>query len=143
MATTISNSPAETHAAGVALASDLHNGDVIALVGGLGAGKTHFVKGIVAGLGGNPNAVTSPTFTLVHEYAARLPVYHFDLYRLDSEREVLAIGFDEYLDMDGACIIEWADRFPALLPRQTKWVRFTILEGDQRAIMSPPAAEPS
>ena len=108
-------------AAGEALAAGLRAGDVVALSGGLGAGKTHFTKGLVRGLGGD-DTVTSPTFTLVHEYpSGRLPVFHFDFYRMEREGEVTAIGWDEYLDAGGVCVVEWADRFPALLPAHTQW----------------------
>ena len=93
----------------------------VALTGGLGAGKTHFTKGLVRGLGGTEE-VTSPTFTLVHEYSAgRLPVFHFDFYRIETERELTGIGWDEYLDAGGVCVVEWADRFPDLLPASAAW----------------------
>ena len=108
-------------AAGESLAADLKAGDVLALTGGLGAGKTHLTKGIVRGLGSDEE-VTSPTFTLVHEYqGGRLPVFHFDFYRIDKESEVTALGWDEYLDAGGVCVVEWADRFPALLPAAAQW----------------------
>ena len=110
---------------GRAIAATLRRGDVLALSGDLGAGKTHFVKGLVAGVGAH-TAVTSPTFTLIHEYlGGRLPIYHFDFYRLEDEDEALKIGLDEYLDGDGVCVIEWAEKFPALLPPHTRWLRFT------------------
>lgn len=110
-----------TLAAGAALAAELRAGDVIALTGGLGAGKTHFTKGLVRSLGGG-DEVTSPTFTLVHEYrGGRLPVFHFDFYRMETPGEVTALGWDEYLDAGGVCVVEWADRFPALLPAGTQW----------------------
>ena len=134
MGTIISHSPAETHAAGVAMAAGMRRGNVLALVGGLGAGKTHFVKGLVEGLGGDAEGVTSPTFTLVHEYRGTLPVFHFDFYRLESEAEVFEIGFDDYLGMDGVCVVEWGDRYPAVMPTGARWVRFKILEGDGREI---------
>ena len=112
---------AATLAWGNALAAELRAGDVVALCGQLGAGKTHVTKGILAGLG-SAEDVTSPTFTLVHEYQhARLPVFHFDFYRMERESEVTAIGWDEYLDAGGVCIVEWADRFPSLLPAGTRW----------------------
>ncbi len=134
MATTISHSPAETFAFGESFGASCAPGDVIALAGDLGAGKTHFVKGLAAGLahGGD---VTSPTFTLLHEYrGGRLPLYHFDLYRLVSAREALALGLDDYLDGDGVCVLEWADKYPELLPRGTRWLRFRVGEGDERII---------
>ncbi len=115
-------------------AAPLRRGDVLALSGELGAGKTHFVKGVAAALGTNA-AVTSPTFTLIHEYpGGRLPVYHFDFYRLEDEDEALKIGLDEYLDGDGVCVIEWADKFPGLLPPHTRWFRFTHCPDGARAI---------
>ena len=138
-------SEGEAIAFGRALAATLRPGAVVALVGGLGAGKTHVTKGLAAGLG-YPGEVTSPTFTLVHEYAApgmRLPVYHFDFYRLESPDEVLGLGWDEYLDAGGVCVVEWADLFPDLLPPGTQWWRLTVLEeGGRRAerIEPPPPA---
>ena len=117
----LADAPA-TIAAGARLGSGLTPGAVVALTGGLGAGKTHFTKGLVQALGGREE-VTSPTFSLVHEYrSGRLPVFHFDFYRMDSAAEVLAIGWDEYTDASGVCVVEWADRFPALLPPHTLWL---------------------
>lgn len=125
MASTISHSPAETFAFARALAASLRDGDVLALCGTLGAGKTHFVKGLVAGLGGDADAVTSPTFTLVHDYeGTRLPVFHFDFFRLETEDELLALGWDEYLAGDGIVVVEWADKFCRLLPDATRWFDF-------------------
>lgn len=119
---------------GRTIAATLRRGDVLALCGDLGAGKTHFAKGLAAGLQSD-TAVTSPTFTLIHEYVGgRLPIYHFDFYRLDDEDEALKIGLDEYLDGDGVCLIEWADKFPALLPSHTRWLRFTHREDGARMI---------
>ncbi len=119
---------------GRAQGANLRRGDVLALCGDLGAGKTHFVKGLAAALGSDA-AVTSPTFTLIHEYVGgRLPLYHFDFYRLDDEDEALKIGLDEYLDGDGICVIEWADKFPHLLPAHTRWYRFTHREDGARSI---------
>ncbi|MCB1231366.1 MAG: tRNA (adenosine(37)-N6)-threonylcarbamoyltransferase complex ATPase subunit type 1 TsaE [Verrucomicrobiae bacterium] len=122
---------------GAEIAESLKAGDVVALVGQLGAGKTHFTKGIVSGLGGDPEAVTSPTFTLVHEYASgcRVPVFHFDFYRMDSAAEVLGIGWEDYLDeAEGILLVEWADKFPELLPAGTKWFRFEILNDGSRKL---------
>ncbi len=115
--------PEDTHAAGAALGERLQAGAVIALTGTLGAGKTHFCQGIVRGLQ-SADTVTSPTFGLVHEYReGRLPVYHFDFYRLDQAEDLLEIGWDDYLDARGVVIAEWADRFPELLPPGTEWWR--------------------
>ena len=118
------------------MASHAQPGEVWALVGDLGAGKTHFVQGVVRGAGVPQGSATSPTFTLVHEYTGgRLPVFHFDFYRLESAAETLALGLDEFLDSDGLTIIEWADKFPELLPPGTRWFRFEILEGEARRIV--------
>jgi tRNA threonylcarbamoyladenosine biosynthesis protein TsaE len=109
-------------AAGARAAAAAHVGDVFGLVGDLGAGKTRFVKGFVRAIGSDAE-VTSPTFTLIHEYGGgRCPVYHFDFYRLDSPEAVVRLGFDEYVDGDGICIIEWADRFPQLLPSAARLI---------------------
>ena len=132
----ITAGPLETAALGHRLAVNARPGEVWALVGHLGAGKTHFVQGVVAGLGASITA-TSPTFTLVHEYSGgRLPVFHFDFYRLEDASEVLALGWEEYLDEgSGLTLVEWADKFPALLPSSTRWLRFEIGVGEVRRIV--------
>ena len=130
----ITHSDAETAAAGARCAVAAKIGDIIALTGELGAGKTQFVKGFVAGIG-CPAEVTSPTFTLVHEYTGgRFPVYHFDWYRLDSPDAVLRLGFDDYLFGDGVSIIEWADRFPALLPAEARWISISVKGETERLL---------
>lgn len=126
-------SPDAMIALGQELALGLSSGSVLALQGGLGAGKTHFTKGVAAGLGCS-GEVTSPTFTLVHEYSGgRLPLFHFDFYRMETESEVLRIGWDEYLDEAGAVVVEWPDKFPGLLPPETIWLEF-IHEGESRIV---------
>ncbi len=104
----------QTLACAKALAEELSQGDVVVLEGGLGAGKTHFVKGMASYFGLKESDVQSPTYALVHEYEGRHPVhstdvtiYHFDLYRLESDRELMEIGFEEYIYGDGICVIEW------------------------------------
>lgn len=130
----ISNSAEGTQAAGGRCGETAHAGAVLALVGDLGAGKTQFVKGLVRQIGSTAE-VTSPTFTLVHEYGGgRLPVYHFDFYRLDSAEATLRLGLDEYLFGDGVCVIEWADRFRELLPAQTRWLSFRVAGEGARVI---------
>ena len=117
-------SPEAMIALGREIGEGLEAGTVLALQGDLGAGKTHFTKGLAAGLGCS-SEVTSPTFTLVHEYpGGRLPLYHFDFYRMESEEEVLRVGWDEYLDEDGILVIEWPDKFPGLMPAAV--IRFTF-----------------
>jgi tRNA threonylcarbamoyladenosine biosynthesis protein TsaE len=130
----ISNSAEETIAVGRTYAGNARQGDVFALRGDLGAGKTQFVKGFVEGLGSDAE-VTSPTFVLVHEYEnGRLPAYHFDFYRLDHSEGVLRLGFDEYVFGDGVSLIEWADRYPDLIPKQAKWLSFELKDENTRLI---------
>jgi tRNA threonylcarbamoyladenosine biosynthesis protein TsaE len=127
-------SPEAMKLLGRAAAAEARAGAVIALVGGLGAGKTHWTKGFVAGLGSTAS-VTSPTFGLVHEYSdGRLPVFHFDFYRLESAAELLALGWDEYLDQDGVVIAEWGDKFPELLPADTRWLEFSVEKDGSRCV---------
>ena len=121
-------------AAGRCYARNAHKGDVFALTGDLGAGKTQFVKGFVAGLGSGAE-VTSPTFVLLHEYEdGRLPVYHFDFYRLDNSEAVLRLGFDDYVFGEGVSLIEWADRYSALIPKEAKWLSFEVKGENSRVI---------
>jgi tRNA threonylcarbamoyladenosine biosynthesis protein TsaE len=129
---------AEMEALGAEIAAGLGAGTVLALVGGLGAGKTRLVKGLAKAVG-FPGDVTSPTFSLVHEYrGGRLPVFHFDLYRLKDDQELLGIGWDEFLDEPGIVIAEWADLFPELLPPGARWLQFEVLpEGGRRVTERP------
>src|SRR5262245_20923270 len=108
---------AGTFRLGQALADALFPGAVIALIGPLGAGKTHLVKALAEGLGiANAAVVNSPTFVLIQEYDARLPIYHFDVYRLATENEFADLGPDEYFRSNGVSIVEWADKVPNCLP---------------------------
>lgn len=104
----ITNSVDETEAAGAALAKTLSGGAVIAMYGDLGAGKTAFVRGLAQGLS-SPSRVTSPTFTIVNEYEGRLPIFHFDMYRLASADELFDIGWEDYLSRNGICVVEWSE----------------------------------
>jgi len=134
MDTFTSNNVEETIAFARDWAVQLQPNDVVGLVGDLGAGKTQFVKGLLLGLEGGEEA-TSPTFTLVHEYrAGRLPLFHFDFYRLKERAEIEEIGFDDYLEEDGLTVIEWADRFPEVLPARTQWIRIENLDESRRRI---------
>lgn len=129
----------DTLAWGRALAETLRAGDVIALVGNLGAGKTHATKGIVAGLGCTGEA-SSPTFTILHEYTGgRLPAFHFDFYRMDSPAEVLNVGWDDYLDAGGVVIVEWADKFAEVIPANAQWFEFKTLDDGVRSVEKIPA----
>ena len=135
MGSFISNSVEETIAFARNWSRLLQPNDVVGLSGDLGAGKTHFVKGLLAGLEGSGEA-TSPTFTLLHEYrGGRLPLYHFDFYRLQSRAEIEEIGFDEYLCDGGVTVVEWADRFPEVLPARTRWLRIRSRDENSREIM--------
>jgi len=134
VATFISNSPAETEAIGRQLAERIDVGGVLALKGELGSGKTLFVKGLVAGLGSSAD-VTSPTFTIAHEYrGGRLPVYHFDFFRLEDSQSLARLGLDDYFFGDGLSVIEWADRFPEFIPEQARRILFEIKSDTQRTI---------
>ena len=134
MATSTSTSVQETINFAIEWARQLQPNDVVALIGDLGAGKTHFVKGLLQGLESTEEA-TSPTFTLVHEYDhGSLPVFHFDFYRLGSRTEIDELGFDDYLEDGGICVIEWADRFPQVLPKRTRWLRLEIVDERRRTI---------
>ncbi|MCG3129433.1 MAG: tRNA threonylcarbamoyladenosine biosynthesis protein TsaE [Phycisphaerae bacterium] len=116
----------ETVALGRRIGQSLVGNAVVALVGPLGAGKTHLVKGIAAGNGlPDPGAVTSPTFVLVNEYEGRLRLRHLDLYRVRSIRELFALGFEEMREAGGAVVVEWADRFPEAMPVETLWITIT------------------
>jgi tRNA threonylcarbamoyladenosine biosynthesis protein TsaE len=130
----LAHGPEETRAFGRELGLSLENSE-IGLFGDLGAGKTEFVKGLAEGLG-STDPVTSPTFTLVHEYrSGRLPLFHMDFYRLKTDQELDEIGFDDYLNQPGICAIEWADRFPDRLPRDAIRVEIQIGSGNERVIV--------
>ncbi len=111
----ITNSPEETRALGMQMGADLAPGAVLCLYGDLGAGKTAFTAGLAQGLGVT-DYVTSPTFTIVNEYDGRIPLFHFDVYRVYDPDELYEIGFEEYFSRGGVVCIEWADLIPSLLP---------------------------
>ena len=131
----VSSNPEETRFIGSEFVGNVATGTVLSLIGDLGAGKTEFVKGLALGLGIDAE-VTSPTFTILHEHrGGRLPLFHFDFYRLREEWELNEIGFDEYLRAGGVCAIEWGDKFPNRLPPDSTRVFFSILESDRREII--------
>ena len=131
----ITNSPTETEAVGASLAAELKPGSVIAFTGDLGAGKTAFTRGLARGLGVEER-VTSPTFTIVNEYeGGRLPLFHFDMYRLGSSDELFDIGWEDYLSRGGVCAVEWSENIADALEEGT--IRVDIRRGahdDQRII---------
>jgi tRNA threonylcarbamoyladenosine biosynthesis protein TsaE len=127
------SSEAETIALGKRFAADLRG--VVLLIGNLGAGKTTLVKGIAEGLGAAPEEeVSSPTFTLIHEYGDPPRVYHIDLYRLDSEREVESLGLEDIFATGELVLIEWGERFPRLMPVPRTEITITAREDDSRII---------
>lgn len=124
----ISNSPQDTERAGAELAATLPPGTVIAYTGDLGAGKTAFTRGLAQGLG-VPGHVTSPTFTIVNEYeGGRLPLFHFDMYRLGSSDELFDIGWEDYLSRGGVCAVEWSENIADALDPDT--IRVDIRQGE-------------
>ena len=111
-------------------------GDIIALVGDLGSGKTWLTKGLAIGLGVAPGTViTSPSFSLVNEYKGRYPFYHMDLYRLEDHRDILSAGIDHYLYDTGVVAVEWADRWPEILPEKRVWVKLVIIDDHKRHVI--------
>ena len=133
MAVYITRSAAETEALGAALAPSLRPGDVVALYGGLGMGKTAFVRGIASVLA--PQAeVSSPTFALVHEYGGHPPLVHFDMYREESWDDLYSTGFWEYADAGAVTVVEWSENIEGALPDTAIRVRFERLSEHERRI---------
>jgi tRNA threonylcarbamoyladenosine biosynthesis protein TsaE len=127
---------AETTALGHKLASALFPGAVIALVGPLGAGKTYLVRAIAEGLGvKHSRAVTSPTFVLIQEYEARLPIYHFDVYRLRSPKDFADLGVHEYFGGRGVSLVEWADRVEECLPAEHLRITMAVTGESTRRVL--------
>ena len=128
----------ETERLGQALADLAEPGTVMGLVGPLGAGKTRLARAIAERLGVDPAAIASPTFVLIHEYEGRIPVYHFDAYRLESAQAFEDLGVADYWNAGGLCLVEWADRVRGLLPAETWFVHIELVNahaasGDDRA----------
>jgi tRNA threonylcarbamoyladenosine biosynthesis protein TsaE len=117
----------ETDALGALLANAAEPGLVVGLIGPLGAGKTRLVRATATALGADPSSVNSPTFVLIQEYFGRLPVFHFDTYRLRDVRAFVELGADEYFSGDGVCFVEWADRVGSELPRDLLRIEVSVL----------------
>jgi tRNA threonylcarbamoyladenosine biosynthesis protein TsaE len=134
----------ETIALGERLAREFPRAQVVLLIGQLGAGKTTLAKGIVKGLGAaDPDEVSSPTFTLIHEYGRDRRVYHVDLYRLDEPRELATLGLEELFEREAIVLIEWGERFPQILPAARTEIRIQVAEGDAREVeVTKVAAQP-
>lgn len=133
----LTNSPEETEKVGEELAGHLHAGDVVAMHGDLGAGKTAFVRGLARGLG-ITSRVTSPTFTIVNEYPGKIPLFHFDMYRLGGPDELYEIGWEDYLDRGGICVCEWSEVAPGAFPDYTINLTITKTGDDTREIIIDP-----
>jgi tRNA threonylcarbamoyladenosine biosynthesis protein TsaE len=132
----VSASEEDTRALGRSIGRRLRVGDVVALYGTLGAGKSQFVKGVCEALGISSDLVHSPTFTLVNEYAGPVcTVYHFDAYRVEQVSEFFELGYETYFYGDGICLVEWPDRIEPLLPAGVVRIRFTHLSETSREVM--------
>lgn len=131
----LSHSPEETEQLGEQLGRTLRPGSVVAYRGDLGMGKTAFTRGLARGLGCTCR-VTSPTFTIVNEYSGALPLFHFDMYRLDSSDELFDIGWEDYLSRGGVCAVEWSERVEDALPEDALWVSFARGDGENGRIIT-------
>jgi len=132
---TQSKSTSQTIRLGKSIGSRLRAGDVVALVGELGAGKTQFIKGLATGAGvGKPTYVSSPSFTLINEYPGRVPFYHIDLFRLECQEEAEGLGLEDYLHGGGITAIEWADKVPSLLPKEMLSIHLVVTGKNTRSI---------
>ena len=131
----LSHSPEETEQLGEQLGRTLRPGSVVAYRGDLGMGKTAFTRGLARGLGCTCR-VTSPTFTIVNEYSGALPLFHFDMYRLDSSDDLFDIGWEDYLSRGGVCAVEWSERVEDALPDDTLWVSFARGNGENDRIIT-------
>jgi tRNA threonylcarbamoyladenosine biosynthesis protein TsaE len=130
-----SKSTSGTIQIGKSIGSLLLPGDVVALVGELGTGKTQFIKGLAVGVGiGKPTYISSPSFTLINEYKGKIPFYHIDLFRLRAEKEAEDLGLEEYFQSEGITAIEWADRIPSLLPREMLWIQISYTGKNTRSL---------
>jgi tRNA threonylcarbamoyladenosine biosynthesis protein TsaE len=125
----------ETIRIGKSIGGHLLPGDVVALVGELGVGKTQFIKGLAAGAGiRNPAYISSPSFTLIHEYPGKIPFYHVDLFRLEGEKEAEELGLEEYFQGGGITAIEWADKIPSLLPSKNLFIHIAYVGKNSRSL---------
>lgn len=137
-----SKSPSETRRLGRGIGKLLRPGDVVALVGELGTGKTQLIKGLASGIGVKRSSyLTSPSFVLVNEYGGKIPFYHIDLFRLKDEREVEGLGLEEYLQGNGITAIEWADKIPSSLPKELLWIYLYYTGQQTRSIELIPKGE--
>lgn len=133
--TIISHSPEETELLGCQLGRLLAPGSFLALRGGLGGGKTCFTRGLVTVVApDSAHLVASPTFAIMNSYPGLVPVHHFDFYRLSGDDDIAELGFEDFFNADGICVVEWSERLQELLPVDRLTLEFDYLEGDQRTI---------
>jgi len=132
--TRLSKDTAETIQYGEELSRLLKKGDIVCLFGELGSGKTTFVKGLAKGLRVSPNKVHSPTFVLMNAYEGKIPLFHFDFYRIEKSSELSSIGYDEFLYDEGIAVVEWAEHFGALMPKEYLKIRFQHKGENKREI---------
>ena len=136
LVTVISRNSEDTFLIGRIIGESLNAGDIVALSGDLGTGKTYLTKGIARGLGVSEQyQITSPTFTLINEYPGRLTLYHFDLYRLESFLDMINLGYEEYLFGKGVSVIEWAEKANDVLPDETIFISLTYLDENTRKMV--------
>lgn len=141
MAVYISNNPEETRLIAVELGKKLVSGDVVAMFGGMGMGKTAFTHGLALGLGIDDKQVSSPTFALVHEYGIKKKLYHFDMYRIESWDDLYSTGFFDYLDSDGILAVEWSENIVNALPEKYIRVEFQKGENENQRVITIGGAE--
>jgi tRNA threonylcarbamoyladenosine biosynthesis protein TsaE len=139
--TIISSTPLETERIGSLVGTLLIPGDVIALTGELGSGKTTLVRGLAQGMGFSGEEVVSPSFTLVNEYDGPLPLFHIDLYRLRNAGELHEIGYEEYITEAGVAVIEWADRVLDAIPHESLWITLRYQSEESREIVMQPRGD--
>ncbi|MDD5669807.1 MAG: tRNA (adenosine(37)-N6)-threonylcarbamoyltransferase complex ATPase subunit type 1 TsaE [Candidatus Omnitrophica bacterium] len=130
----ISHSVADTLSIGKSLSGYLRKADIICLSGQLGAGKTVFTKGVALGLGIKRDKIISPTFVLIREHKGKMPLYHFDFYRLSETCDIAGLGYEEYLYGDGISVIEWPDRLGNLMPEEFLCVELSVVDEKKRAV---------
>jgi len=130
----VSRSVGDTIKIGRKIAKNLEKGDIVCLIGKLGSGKTVLTKGIAAGLGIKKEKIISPTFVLIRQYRSKMPLYHFDLYRLAAPKDILVLGYEEYLYDEGVTVIEWANRLKYLLPEEYLKIEL-LITGDKLRLL--------
>ena len=139
----ITESLIETQTLGEKIGRTLKPGDVVALIGDLGAGKTCLTQGIARGVGiASDEVVNSPSYILINEYNGKIPIYHIDLYRLEDSAEIAELGLSEYIEGDGICVIEWAERMADALPDSAIEIRITLAEASDNETLAPTLQSP-